>query len=211
MYLAHRNGAPAFSSRFLGVLLVLLLAALPLAVPASALSPDDPPASEAVAGDDDSEAVAGDDDSEAVAGDDDSEAVAGDDDQERTPAVVMPNEAAMLARAVLRAARAEGETPPVWLVIPFVVLLLMIATGPLFYAHHWHHHYPKYAIGLGIIVALYYIFAMHTWLPIEHAVVEYLAFIALVASLFIAASGIFVSINAKGTPRNNIILLLGPR
>ena len=102
----------------------------------------------------------------------------------------------------------EHVSPPGWLVLPFVIILLMIATGPLFYAHHWHHHYPKYAIGLGLFVTLYYIFGMGTVTPVQHAVDEYLSFIALVASLFIAASGIFVSINARGNPRNNILLLL---
>ncbi len=43
--------------------------------------------------------------------------------------------------------------------------------------------------------------------PIFHAIQEYVSFIALVASLFIAASGIFLNINANGTPRNNVILL----
>ncbi len=43
----------------------------------------------------------------------------------------------------------KEPVPPIWLILPFITLLLMIATGPLFYAHHWHHHYPKYAVGLG--------------------------------------------------------------
>lgn len=101
----------------------------------------------------------------------------------------------------------HGPLPPLWMVLPFVAILLMIATGPLFYAQHWHLHYPKYAVGLGLFVAAYYIFALDSFVPIEHAITEYLSFIALVASLFIAASGIFLSINVKGTPLNNIILL----
>ncbi|WP_228350380.1 sodium:proton antiporter [Rhodocaloribacter litoris] len=120
-------------------------------------------------------------------------------------------EPAQEAGAAVQEAEAHGEhaSPPVWLVLPFVAILLMIATGPLFYPHHWHHHYPKYAVGLGLVVVFYYIFGMGTVVPVQHALDEYLSFIALVASLFIAASGIFVSINAKGTPRNNIILLFG--
>ncbi|GBD00965.1 hypothetical protein HRbin18_00683 [bacterium HR18] len=102
---------------------------------------------------------------------------------------------------------AHGPRPPVWLVLPFVLLLVMIATGPLFYPHHWHHHYPKYAVGLGLLVSLYYIVALGSFTTVLHAIEEYLSFIALVASLFIAASGIYVNINAKGTPRNNVILL----
>lgn len=101
----------------------------------------------------------------------------------------------------------HGPLPPTWLVLPFVIILLMIATGPLFYPQHWHHHFPKYSIGLGIVVAMWYVFAMKSSGPMVHAASEYLSFIALVASLFIAASGVFVHINARGTPRNNVILL----
>lgn len=97
--------------------------------------------------------------------------------------------------------------PPIWLVAPFVMLLLMIATGPLFYAHHWHHHYPKYAVGLGAFVTLYYLFVLHSPISMEHALREYLSFIALVASLFIAASGIFLRVNARGRPLANVALL----
>jgi Na+/H+ antiporter NhaD/arsenite permease-like protein len=101
----------------------------------------------------------------------------------------------------------HGPTPPGWMALPFVLLLLMIATGPLFYPHHWHHHYPKYSIAFGLFVAAYYLFVLEAPLPILHAVQEYLSFIALVASLFIAASGIYVHINARGTPLNNVLLL----
>ncbi|MCY3614249.1 MAG: sodium:proton antiporter [Bacteroidetes bacterium] len=97
--------------------------------------------------------------------------------------------------------------PPVWLVAPFIILLLMIATGPLFYVHHWHKHYPKYAVGLGMFVTLYYLIVLHDGISMLHALQEYLSFIALVASLFIAASGIFLKVNARGTPLTNISLL----
>lgn len=115
------------------------------------------------------------------------------------------NPAMMLPVAGMSAA-ADGEAPPVWLVIPFMLLLIMIATGPLFYAHHWHHHYPKYSVVFGLLVVGYYLFT-HNSSPVMHALQEYFSFIALVASLFIAASGIYLGINAKGTPFNNAILL----
>ncbi len=101
----------------------------------------------------------------------------------------------------------EKTLPPVWLVAPFALLLLMIATGPLFYNHHWHHHYPKYAIGFGLFVTVYYLFVLQDSISMLHALQEYLSFIALVASLFIAASGIFLKVNARGTPLANVSLL----
>ena len=101
----------------------------------------------------------------------------------------------------------HGPTPPLFLVIPFVVLLLMIATGPLFYPHHWHHHYPKYAVGLGVLVMAYYLAVLHAPTPILHAIEEYLAFIALLASLYIASGGILIKTDFAGTPKANSIML----
>lgn len=65
----------------------------------------------------------------------------------------------------------DSPVPPVWLVIPFVLLLIMIATGPLFYSHHWHHHYPKYAIALGLSVVAYYAFH-NDWVPVIHETLD---------------------------------------
>lgn len=104
-------------------------------------------------------------------------------------------------------ADAHGEPPPVWLTIPFAVLLLMIATGPLFYPHFWHHHYPKVAIGLGALVAAVYVFALHETTPIMHAAEEYFSFIALLGALFVASGTILIKTDFPGTPKNNSILL----
>ena len=100
------------------------------------------------------------------------------------------------------------EDAPVWLVIPFVVLLLMIATGPLFYEHFWHHNYPKIAVGLAIFVVFYYLFALHNVHGPVHAMAEYVQFIALLASLYIASGGILIEIDKKATPMANVALLL---
>jgi Na+/H+ antiporter NhaD/arsenite permease-like protein len=97
---------------------------------------------------------------------------------------------------------------PVWLVIPFVALLLMIATGPLFYEHFWHHNYPKIAVGLAILVVFYYLFVLHNVHGPVHALAEYIQFIALLTSLYIASGGILIEIDKKATPMANVILLL---
>ncbi len=101
----------------------------------------------------------------------------------------------------------HGPTPPIWLVLPFVALLLMIATGPLFYAHHWHHHYPKWAIGLGVLVAAYYLLVLGSGTPIMHAAEEYISFIALLASLFVASGCILIRTDYAGKPLTNAVLL----
>ncbi len=97
---------------------------------------------------------------------------------------------------------------PLWLTTPFILLLLMIATGPLLYAHFWHKHYPKVAIILGLFVASYYIFVLHAWTPPIEALAEYIQFIVLIAALYIISGGILLHVNTVATPRVNIILLL---
>ena len=102
----------------------------------------------------------------------------------------------------------SGHSVPFWTVFPFVLLLLMIATGPLFYEHFWHQNYPKIAIGLGLLVVAYYIFALHNTHSPIHALIEYVQFISLLAALYIASGGIMINIDKKATPRANVILLL---
>ncbi|WP_373497293.1 sodium:proton antiporter [Aquiflexum sp.] len=105
-------------------------------------------------------------------------------------------------------AREHHEIAPLWLVIPFVVLLLMIATGPLFYEHFWHHNYPKIAVGLAVLVVFYYLFILHNVHGPVHAMAEYVQFIALLASLYIASGGILIQVDKKATPMANVSLLL---
>lgn len=100
------------------------------------------------------------------------------------------------------------HAPPGWTVIPFVVLLLMIATGPLFYEHFWHKNYPKVAVALAAMVVLYYLFILHNTHGPVHALAEYVQFIALLASLYIASGGIMIDIDKRSTPVANVILLL---
>jgi len=113
------------------------------------------------------------------------------------------------AAATEAAVAMAHHLPPLWLVAPFVVLLLMIATGPLFYHRFWEHHYPKAAMGLGAVVALYYGFMMdHGTHTLLHTLEEYISFMALIASLFIVSGGILIHIERRGTPLVNGALLM---
>lgn len=98
--------------------------------------------------------------------------------------------------------------PPGWSVIPFVILLGMIATGPLFYEHFWHKNYPLIAVSLAAIVVLYYLFGLHNTHAPVHALAEYVQFIALLSSLYIASGGIMINVDKQATPMANVGLLL---
>lgn len=104
----------------------------------------------------------------------------------------------------------ESHLPSPFMVIPFVLLLLMIATGPLFYHHFWEKHYPKIAFILGAITASYYLFVLgdeHNMHELMHGITEYIAFIALLGSLFIASGGILIKVDRKATPMLNVLFL----
>ena len=108
-------------------------------------------------------------------------------------------------------AEADGEhhgPPPGWTVIPFVLLLGMIATGPLFYEHFWHKNYPIVAVSLASLVVLYYLFVMRDTHAPVHALAEYVQFIALLSSLYIASGGIMINVDKKATPMANVTLLI---
>lgn len=101
----------------------------------------------------------------------------------------------------------EAKKPSLWSVIPFVVLLLMIATGPLFYEHFWHKNYPLVAVLLAALVVGYYLFILGDVGHPIHSGFEYFQFISLLASLYIASGGIWINVDKKGTPMMNVAIL----
>lgn len=103
---------------------------------------------------------------------------------------------------------AVHEAVPTWTIIPFLLLLVMIATGPLFYEHFWHKNYPIVAVVLASLVVLYYVFVMHNVGSPVHALAEYVQFIALLAGLYIASGGIMINVDRKASPALNVALLL---
>jgi len=84
----------------------------------------------------------------------------------------------------------------------------MIATGPLFYEQFWHHNYPKIAVALAALVVTYYLTVLHNVHAPIHALAEYVQFISLIASLYIASGGIMIKVDKAGTPMANIAILL---
>lgn len=105
------------------------------------------------------------------------------------------------------ASEGSHAVPPVWAVMPFIILLGMIATGPLFYHHFWGRYYPHVSIALGLVVVAFYAFFMRDIGPIYHELMEYLSFILLLASLFVASGAILIEIDKKGTPLLNVFIL----
>jgi len=98
--------------------------------------------------------------------------------------------------------------PQLFLVFPFVLLLLLIAIGPIFLEKFWHHHYSKVSVGLGAIVFLYYGLVMDNFSHPLETIGEYVSFISLLTVLFVASGGIYVFVDIESKPINNILFLL---
>lgn len=102
----------------------------------------------------------------------------------------------------------HGAAPSPYMVIPFLLLLLLIAIAPLFFQHFWEHNYHRIAIFLGLIVTTYYATVLNDFVSLKHTLVEYLSFIALLSSLFVASGGILIKVDKKATPIVNTLFLL---
>lgn len=97
---------------------------------------------------------------------------------------------------------------PFLLIVPFALLLLLIAIAPLFFADWWSKHYPKVSLSLGVIVLAYYILQLHSVEIVLHTASEYISFIVLIGALYIVSGGIHISTKDLTNPKENIILLL---
>ncbi len=100
---------------------------------------------------------------------------------------------------------------PLWLSIPFASLLLLIAAMPLSgqgLKHWWERRYPHVAIGLGLLVACFYLVAMpHGLHKVGETLAEYASFICLIGALFVVAGGILIQVKGEFTPINNVVFL----
>jgi Na+/H+ antiporter NhaD/arsenite permease-like protein len=98
--------------------------------------------------------------------------------------------------------------------LPFIGLLLTIATGPLLFPKIWHGHYGKLAfvwaaLTMAPLAALYG--APTALAALVHVLLdEYLSFIVLLFALYVVAGGILVTGHLRGTPLvNGAILAFG--
>src|SRR3972149_1325288 len=92
-------------------------------------------------------------------------------------------------------------------VAPFVLFLLSIALLPLIVPHWWESNLNKGAISalFGVPVAIY--IAQVDGHRLIETGIEYIAFIVLLAALFIISGGIYLRGSLSGTPSVNTIVL----
>jgi Na+/H+ antiporter NhaD/arsenite permease-like protein len=118
---------------------------------------------------------------------------------------------AVLAPQAAAAAALDGAGMGWPWALPFVGLLLSIATGPLLFPRIWHGHYGKIAfmwstLTLAPLAALQGIPVAVAGL-VHAMLAEYLSFIVLLFALYVVAGGILVTGNLRGTPWVNTAIL----
>ena len=96
---------------------------------------------------------------------------------------------------------------PVFLLIPFVLLLGMIATGPVLYARFWHRYYAYIAVFLALVVMGYYVLVYDDVASPVEAMVEFIQFVTLIGALYVASGGIWVDVSVGARPLVNLVLL----
>ncbi len=102
----------------------------------------------------------------------------------------------------------EGSAIPLWSLIPFVLLLLMIASMPFIHKHWWEAHYSKVACLFAAMIVGYWGWGRGDWATILHTGHEYVSFMAIVLSLYVVAGGIHIRTKGEATPLTNSLFLL---
>ena len=100
---------------------------------------------------------------------------------------------------------------PNWpIMLPFGILLLAIALGPLIAQYHWERHYHQLCVVLAGVVCSYHIFAIHQTARVLHASIDYVTFIVVIGSFFVVSGGIHLRVKAPSSPiRNTLFLFVG--
>jgi Na+/H+ antiporter NhaD/arsenite permease-like protein len=95
--------------------------------------------------------------------------------------------------------------------LPFIGILLTIATGPLLFPKIWHHHYGKIAFAWAALTVLPLAAAFGAPAAVaafvHAALAEYLSFIVLLFALYVTAGGILITGSLRGTPSTNTGIL----
>ena len=105
----------------------------------------------------------------------------------------------------------NGANLSLWWGLPFVGILLSIATGPVLYPHLWEHHFGKFAAFWSALIVIGLLAGNATTTvtgALAHtAFLEYMPFILLLLALFTVAGGIYLEGNLHDSPFTNTVLL----
>ena len=93
------------------------------------------------------------------------------------------------------------------MILPFIILLGLIAFAPFINKKFWENYYPAISISLGLIIVGYYIFILKNSEKVLITAHDYFSFIILIGSLYVVSGGILILLKGKSTPKYNLVLL----
>lgn len=101
------------------------------------------------------------------------------------------------------------EVIPLWASIPFAIILLFIAIGPLFFHHWWENNRNKLIVSLvlGIPVSIWLIYVGKSHDLTHQMLFDYVPFIILLGSLFVITGGIQLKGDILAKPSINTFFL----
>ncbi len=94
------------------------------------------------------------------------------------------------------------------MILPFAVLLLLIATGPVLFERWWHRYYPAVSVGISLVTVFYYFALLRQPGRFGTVAHEYVSFITLIGSLFVVAGGIHITVKGESRPSTNVVFLV---
>ena len=103
----------------------------------------------------------------------------------------------------------SAEAIPLWLSIPFVIMLLFIAAGPLLFNHWWEDNRNKLKVSLALGLPLSLVLtARGLQHELMHQVLfDYIPFIILLGALFTITGGIHLRGDIEAKPSTNVVFL----
>lgn len=109
--------------------------------------------------------------------------------------------------APLAIATLVATPPPALALLPFVAMLLAIASMPLLFKHHWERFYHWWAVILGSASVGYVLLVRGDTIRVLHTAHEYISFLIMVGSLFVVAGGIHIGVKGGAKPWMNVLFL----
>ncbi|MBO5893147.1 MAG: sodium:proton antiporter [Alistipes sp.] len=97
----------------------------------------------------------------------------------------------------------------IWVLAPFILMLLSIATIPLIAEHWWRRNINKLLVSTTLAIpAIIYLISHNLKEELKHQIIfDYLPFIILLGALFVVTGGILILGHVQARPRNNTIIL----
>ncbi|RZI46756.1 sodium:proton antiporter [Candidatus Finniella inopinata] len=105
-------------------------------------------------------------------------------------------------------------TPPLWLGLPFIAVLVLMTAAPYAIPRLWHQFESKilFALAVSSMVGLGLVIGFSTAIhELAHVLIQdYVPFVILLSSLYVVTTGLHVDLKTKSTPfKNTAFLAIG--